>query len=84
MDLCDADDAGNVEGTSRDLLKLLQIQEERMKRAGFTEDEIRKSKYGTDKTEWQVVWSKAGEKRAWDQGKVVDEGEPSTLLSERF
>jgi hypothetical protein len=54
----------------RDRQKLKQNQEARMKEAGFAVDQIARMKRGVEeKTEEDVVWSKAGEKREWDRGK---------------
>ncbi len=74
----------------RDRLKLKQNQEHRMRDAGFPEDQIRRAAHGGEKTEKDVVWSKAGEKRDWDRGKTVDDDgsmdmeQPSTLFSEDY
>lgn len=66
----------------RDHQKLRRHQEERMREAGFAEDQIRKSTLSSAKTEEpDVVWARAGETRAWDHGKVVDaDGDVSTSL----
>ncbi|KAJ6443949.1 hypothetical protein O9K51_02341 [Purpureocillium lavendulum] len=74
----------------RDRVKLKMNQEKRMRDAGFAEDQIRRITQGGEKTEKDVVWTKAGEKRAWDQGKEVDGGGdaemevPPTLFSEDY
>ncbi|KND87364.1 hypothetical protein TOPH_08008 [Tolypocladium ophioglossoides CBS 100239] len=57
----------------RDLQKLRQNQEQRMKAAGFAEEQIRKVNSRADDIEQHVVWSKAGEKRAWDKGKALED-----------
>ncbi|KAH0494842.1 hypothetical protein TgHK011_008427 [Trichoderma gracile] len=58
----------------RDRQKLRRIQEERMKAAGFADDQIQRvNNSQREKTEEDVVWSKAGEERAWDRGKRDDE-----------
>lgn len=56
----------------RDRQKLRAAQEERMKAAGFTEEDLGRWKVsGREKTEADVKWSKAGERREWDIGKEV-------------
>lgn len=71
----------------RDQQKLKQNQEARLRSAGFAESHIQKMQAaarGDEKTEADVQWAKAGERREWDRGKVSeDEDEhPPTLLSE--
>ena len=46
---------------------------DRLRVAGFTEDEIDKWQTGGEKTEEDVKWKKKGEGREWDRGKVVNE-----------
>ncbi|PHH60888.1 hypothetical protein CDD81_1049 [Ophiocordyceps australis] len=74
----------------RDRQKLRVCQEQRMRNAGFAEDQIEKMKGGwcmESRTEPDVIWSKAGEVRAWDNGKILDEEmeveRAPTLFSER-
>lgn len=55
----------------RDRQKLRQVQEERMRAAGFTEKDMLRWKDGSkEKTEVDVKWTKAGEQREWDIGKT--------------
>lgn len=42
-----------------------------MKDAGFTVEQIQRAKGSDEKKELDVVWSKAGEKREWDEGKGI-------------
>ncbi|KAL7951941.1 hypothetical protein V8C42DRAFT_305690 [Trichoderma barbatum] len=57
----------------RDRQKLRRVQEERMKAAGFADHQIQRiNNSQREKTEDDVVWSKAGEERAWDRGKRED------------
>ncbi|KAL7789600.1 hypothetical protein V8C43DRAFT_285931 [Trichoderma afarasin] len=57
----------------RDRQKLRQVQDERMKAAGFADHQIQRiNNNQREKTEEDVVWSKAGEERAWDRGKRED------------
>ena len=46
---------------------------ERLRSAGFTEDEVSKWEKGGERTEGDVRWRGKGEDREWDRGKVVDE-----------
>ncbi|RDA89517.1 hypothetical protein CP533_3914 [Ophiocordyceps camponoti-saundersi (nom. inval.)] len=68
----DADDWDDAAERFRDRQKLRSIQAQRMKAAGFTEEQLQKLQSMPEKTEREVVWSKAGEPRAWDQGKDFD------------
>ncbi|KAI9668328.1 MAG: hypothetical protein M1829_005532 [Trizodia sp. TS-e1964] len=45
---------------------------ERLRSAGFSEEDVAKWEKGGEKTEEDVKWSKRGEGREWDRGKVVD------------
>ncbi|KAH6605601.1 pre-mrna-splicing factor 38b [Trichoderma cornu-damae] len=57
----------------RDRQKLRQMQEERMRAAGFADHQIQRiNNSQREKTEADVVWSKVGEKREWDRGKEED------------
>lgn len=75
----------------RDRQKLRLVQAERARAAGIAEHQIQKMNNSQrEKTEEDVVWSKAGEKREWDLGKGekgVDDGDDITMrgiLSEEF
>jgi hypothetical protein len=57
----------------RDRQKWKQQGAERLRAAGFTEEEILKWEKGGEKREEDVKWSKPGEDREWDRGKVVDD-----------
>ncbi|KAI9785646.1 MAG: hypothetical protein M1816_008269 [Peltula sp. TS41687] len=49
---------------------------ERLRSAGFTNEEVEKWEKGGERREEDVRWVKRGEKREWDRGKVMDlEGE---------
>ncbi|TWU74418.1 hypothetical protein ED733_003759 [Metarhizium rileyi] len=79
------DDAGE---SFRDLQKLQLHRDQRLRDAGFTDEDIQRAKGTADKTGEDVVWSRAGEKREWDKGKSpgldgVDEDDthPPTLFS---
>lgn len=57
----------------RDRQKWKQSGADRLRAAGFTDDEVSKWEKGGEKREEDVKWSKAGEGREWDRGKVVDD-----------
>jgi hypothetical protein len=72
----DEDEGGNnwddaVEAF-RDRQKLRQNQEERMRAAGFADEQIQRASGTDDKATESVQWSKAGEKREWDVGKEIE------------
>ncbi|KAL2107340.1 hypothetical protein VUR80DRAFT_5377 [Thermomyces stellatus] len=68
----EADEWSDAVEAFRDRQKLRAAQEERMKAAGFSEEDLERWKdSGREKTEADVRWSKAGEKREWDIGKEV-------------
>ncbi|QPC69741.1 hypothetical protein HYE68_000493 [Fusarium pseudograminearum] len=64
----------------RDRQKLRQNQEQRLKAAGFADEQIQRASGTDENLEENVQWSKAGEKRAWDVGKVI--GADGVLQSE--
>lgn len=57
----------------RDRKKYEQAQEQRLREAGFQDDDIKKWKKGGQPSEDDVRWTKAGEQREWDRGKADDE-----------
>ncbi|KAK7537002.1 uncharacterized protein J3D65DRAFT_651330 [Phyllosticta citribraziliensis] len=57
----------------RDRQKWKQQGAERLKAAGFTDEEIEKWASGKEKSEEDVRWRKKGEAREWDRGKVIGE-----------
>ncbi|KAI0010850.1 hypothetical protein F4779DRAFT_616112 [Xylariaceae sp. FL0662B] len=76
----DGNDWDNAVEVFRDRQKLKQQQADRLRSAGFTEDDIRKWEKGTnkrgngdDKDETDVQWNKRGGLREWDRGKVLDD-----------
>ncbi|SPJ70850.1 uncharacterized protein FTOL_00578 [Fusarium torulosum] len=64
----------------RDRQKLRQNQEERMRAAGFADEQIQRASGTDEKAAESVQWSKAGEKREWDVGKEI--GSDGVLQSE--
>ncbi len=60
----------------RDRQRWKQQGADRLRAAGFTEEEVGKWEKGGEKREEDVRWTKHGEGREWDRGKVLDdEGE---------
>ncbi|KAF2229861.1 hypothetical protein EV356DRAFT_493053 [Viridothelium virens] len=57
----------------RDRQKWKQQGAERLKAAGFTDEQVDRWEKGGEKREEDVKWGKKGEGREWDRGKVVDE-----------
>ncbi|KAI1632408.1 hypothetical protein F4809DRAFT_90549 [Biscogniauxia mediterranea] len=57
----------------RDRQKWKQQGAERLRSAGFTEEQIRKWEKGDRKDESDVRWNTHGGVREWDRGKVLDE-----------
>jgi hypothetical protein len=57
----------------RDRQKWKQQGADRLRAAGFTEDEVKKWENGGEKREEDVKWSKKGEGREWDRGKILDD-----------
>ena len=57
----------------RDRAKWKTLGAERLKAAGFTDEEIRKWKKGRQELgEEDVRWRKKGEGREWDRGKTAE------------
>ncbi|KAF2477287.1 uncharacterized protein BDR25DRAFT_277053 [Lindgomyces ingoldianus] len=66
----------------RDRQKWRQQGAERLKEAGFSADQVKKWEKGDVKNEEDVVWTKKGEGREWDRGKVVDDDGDVDLRAE--
>lgn len=59
----------------KDRQKWKQQGADRLRAAGFTEEEVSKWESGGEKREADVKWAKQGEGREWDRGKVLgDDG----------
>jgi hypothetical protein len=56
----------------RDRTKWKQQGADRLKAAGFTDEEIKNWEKGGEKNEEDVRWSKKGQGREWDKGKILD------------
>lgn len=57
----------------RDRQKWHQAGADRLRAAGFTDEEVAKWEKGGEKREEDVKWTKHGESREWDRGKVIDD-----------
>lgn len=66
------DDWDNAAEVFRDRQKWKQQGAERLRSAGFSDEQVRKWEKGDQKDESDVQWNKAGGVREWDRGKVVD------------
>lgn len=66
------DDWDNAVEAFRDRQKWKQQGAERLRSAGFSEEQVRKWEKGDQKDESDVQWNKAGGVREWDRGKIVD------------
>lgn len=71
----DGDDWDQALEALRDRMRWRQQGADRLKAAGFTDDEINRwEKGGKVRDEGDVRWAKAGEGREWDRGKIVSAG----------
>ncbi|KAI0838088.1 hypothetical protein F5Y06DRAFT_269880 [Hypoxylon sp. FL0890] len=78
----DEDDWGHAVEAFRDRQKWKQQGAERLRSAGFTEEQIKKWEKGEEKDEADVRWAKAGGLREWDRGKVVNKDGTVSLTRE--
>nr|POE90132.1 hypothetical protein CFP56_20599 [Quercus suber] len=69
----DGDDWDLALEALRDRAKWQRTGAERLKAAGFTEEEVKRWEKGGEKGVEDVKWSKKGEGREWDRGKVIDD-----------
>jgi hypothetical protein len=67
------DDWGEALEVMRDRERWKQQGADRLRAAGFKDEQVKKWEKGGDPTEDDVVWSKKGQDREWDRGKIVDE-----------
>lgn len=65
LDSAEVDDWDEAVEAYRDRQKWKQQGAERLRAAGFTEEQIKKWEKGGEKDIDDVRWSKAGEKREW-------------------
>ncbi|KAI0384572.1 hypothetical protein F5Y04DRAFT_248638, partial [Hypomontagnella monticulosa] len=66
------DDWDHAVEAFRDRQKWKQKGADRLRSAGFTEEQIKKWEKGDQKDEADVRWTEAGGLREWDRGKVVN------------
>ncbi|KAF1945128.1 hypothetical protein EJ02DRAFT_370399 [Clathrospora elynae] len=67
------DDWGDALEVLRDRARWQQQGADRLKAAGFTDEEVKKWEKGDVMNEDDVVWTGKGQAREWDRGKVFDE-----------
>ncbi|RYO82676.1 hypothetical protein DL766_008246 [Monosporascus sp. MC13-8B] len=75
-------DWDNAVEAFRDRVKWKQQGAERLRSAGFTEEEIRKWEKGGKKDESDVRWTRSGGLREWDRGKVISDDGNVTVEAE--
>ena len=73
LDLDEENDWDQALEALRDRQKWKQQGADRLRAAGFTDEEIKKWEKGGEKREEDVRWAKRGEGREWDRGKVIGE-----------
>jgi hypothetical protein len=73
LDLDEENDWDQALEALRDRQKWKQQGADRLRAAGFTDEEIKKWEKGGEKRQEDVRWAKRGEGREWDRGKVIDE-----------
>jgi hypothetical protein len=66
------DEWGDAVEAYRDRQRWKQQGAERLKAAGFSEEQVSKWERGDEKNEEDVRWNARGQAREWDRGKVVD------------
>ncbi|KAI1762006.1 hypothetical protein GGR53DRAFT_503473 [Hypoxylon sp. FL1150] len=71
-ELDDGDDWDRAAEAFRDRQKWKQQGADRLRSAGFTEEQVKKWENGDQQNEADVKWIKAGAEREWDRGKVAD------------
>ena len=67
----DEDEWGDALEVLRDRQRWKKQGADRLKAAGFTEQQVEKWENGDEKTEDDVTWSKQGQ-REWDRGKTLN------------
>ncbi|KAF3046730.1 hypothetical protein E8E11_009139 [Didymella keratinophila] len=66
----------------RDRERWKQQGADRLRAAGFRDEQVKKWEKGGDPMEEDVVWTKKGQRREWDRGKVVDDDGDVALEAE--
>ncbi|KAI1392212.1 uncharacterized protein F4822DRAFT_390052 [Hypoxylon trugodes] len=77
----EGDDWERAAEAFRDRQKWKLQRADRLRSAGFTEEQIKKWETGDEKDEADVRWTKAGGLREWDRGKVVAKDGTVTLAT---
>ena len=72
LDDGERDDWGMALEALRDRAKWRTQGADRLRAAGFTDEEVRKWEKGDEKDVEDVCWRKKGEGREWDRGKALD------------
>ncbi|KAF3040231.1 hypothetical protein E8E12_000160 [Didymella heteroderae] len=67
------DDWGEALEVMRDRERWKQQGADRLRAAGFKDEQVKKWEKGGNPMEEDVVWKKKGQDREWDRGKVVDD-----------
>ncbi|KAI9730027.1 MAG: hypothetical protein M1818_008296 [Claussenomyces sp. TS43310] len=67
----------------RDRQKWKQQGADRLRAAGFSDEEVKKWEKGGEKREEDVKWVKRGEEKEWDRGKVFDSSPEDVLVKMR-
>ncbi|KAF2003825.1 hypothetical protein P154DRAFT_519744 [Amniculicola lignicola CBS 123094] len=67
------DDWGDALEALKDRERWKRVGAERLKEVGFTDAQVKKWEKGEEKGEDDVVWSREGQTREWDRGKVIDD-----------
>ncbi|KAK6070831.1 hypothetical protein SCUP515_08232 [Seiridium cupressi] len=68
------DDWGSALEALRDRQRWKEQGADRLRAAGFTDEQVKKWENGDQKNEEDVRWTKKGEQREWDRGKTVKDG----------
>jgi hypothetical protein len=83
LDPEEGDDWDQALEALKDRTKWRQQGADRLRAAGFTEEEIVKWEKGGEKKEEDVKWAKQGEGREWDRGKVFDSDDTGSVAVEK-
>lgn len=70
----DDDDWDSALEALRDRQRWKEQGADRLRAAGFTDDQVNKWEKGDQKNEEDVRWTKKGEQREWDRGKTLKDG----------
>lgn len=68
------DDWGSALEALRDRQRWKEQGADRLRAAGFTDEQVKKWEKGDQKNEDDVRWTKKGEQREWDRGKTLKDG----------